>query len=160
KIIKEKNSFDNFLEYIEDYIEVNYFDTNISEQGEQLYLYMNSRGEFLSHQEIVKSEIVKNELTFDDKKEVGKQWEEWQNYFWIYRGNNENADIGFEEFLKWCSILHICTFHCEEHLVFEEVKGKRQTIREAKENYINRTKSKVERQRELLAAYQVKQLNS
>ncbi|WP_062622956.1 GmrSD restriction endonuclease domain-containing protein [Aequorivita aquimaris] len=159
-IVKENNSLDNFLEYIEEYIEVNYFDTNISEQGEQLYLYMNSRGEFLSHQEIVKSEIIKKEKTLDDKKQVGKQWEEWQNYFWTYRGNNENADIGFEEFLKWWAILHICTTNSEEHLVFEEVKGKRQSLREAKENYINKTKAKVERQRELLAAYQVKQLNA
>lgn len=159
-IVKENNSFDNFLEYIEDYIEVNYFDTNISEQGEQLYLYMNSRGEFLSHQEIVKSEIIKKVQEVDDKKQVGKQWEEWQNYFWVNRGNNENADIGFGEFLKWCSILQICTTNSEQHLVFEEVKGKLQTLREAKENYINRTKSKVDRQRELLSAYQVKQLNA
>ena len=159
-ILTDDNRFDNFLEYIEDYIEVNYFDTNISEQGEQLYLYMNSRGEFLSHQEIVKSEIIKKEQVFDDKKQVGKQWEEWQNYFWVNRGINENADIGFEEFLKWCSILHICTTNSEQHLVFEEVKGKIQTLREAKENYINRTKSKVDRQRELLSSYQVEQLNA
>lgn len=160
------NKYDDFIEYIEDYIEVNYFDTNISEQGEQLYLYMNSRGEFLSYQEKIKSEIVKKENTLEDKKEVGKKWEEWQNFFWKQRGinkvnGNENADIGFEEFLKWCSILHICTSdNSESTITFEQLKDRRQTLREAKENYINRTKEKTDNQREYLNKYQIENLTA
>jgi uncharacterized protein with ParB-like and HNH nuclease domain len=164
-VIKTKNSYDDFIEYIEDYVEVNYFDTNISEQGEQLYLYMNSRGEFLSHQELVKSEIIKKEQDLKLKKKIGQNWENWQNFFWNNRGygkdgGNENADIGFEEFLKWCSIIHICTTDSEEYLEFEMVKQRRQTLREAKENYINRTKSKEEVQKEYLSKYQISQLDA
>lgn len=164
-VIKTKNNYDDFIEYIEDYVEVNYFDTNISEQGEQLYLYMNSRGEFLTHQELVKSEIIKKEPALKKKKQIGENWEGWQNFFWNNRGynknkGNENADIGFEEFLKWCSILHICTTESAEYLEFEIIKGKGQTLREAKENYINRTKSKVEIQQEYLSKYQISQLNA
>lgn len=170
----EKNSekfliddcYDDFEEYVEDYIEVNYFDTNISEQGEQLYLYMNSRGEFLSHQEKLKSEIIKKEVLPEDKKQIGRKWEEWQNFFWKNRGYNyenanENADIGFEEFLKWCTIIHICTTEkSEEYLVFENLKDRKQTTREAKENYINRVKEKVENQKEYLNNYQNIQLTA
>ena len=170
----EKNSekllindcYDDFVEYVEDYIEVNYFDTNISEQGEQLYLYMNSRGEFLSHQEKLKSEIIKKEVLPEDKKLIGGKWEEWQNFFWKNRGYhnvnaNENADIGFEEFLKWCAVIHICTTeNSEEYLVFEKLKDRKQTTREAKENYINRVKEKIENQKELLNNYQSTQLTA
>ncbi len=164
EIIKNNSTYDDFIEYIEDYIEVNYFDTNISEQGEQLYLYMNSRGEFLSHQEKIKSEIVKKENELATKKEIGGKWEQWQNFFWIHRGlrtenGNENADIGFEEFLKWCSILHICTSeNIEKNIVFERINGKKQTLKEAKENYINRAKDKVDVQKEYLSKYQIDNL--
>lgn len=102
------------IDYVENYIEFNYFDTHLSEQGEQLYLYMNSRGESLSVQEIVKTTIIKRAV---DKKEAGKKWEDWQNFFWKHRMieidgkiiSNPNADKGFEEFLKWATIIHACT---------------------------------------------------
>lgn len=42
---------DDIVEYVENFIEFNYFDTGLSQQGERLYLYMNSRGEELSSQE-------------------------------------------------------------------------------------------------------------
>jgi len=48
EFIEKKNAKEEFIDYVENFIEFNYFDTNISEQGEQLYLYMNSRGEHLS----------------------------------------------------------------------------------------------------------------
>lgn len=98
---------EDLLEYIEDFIEINYFDTHLSEQGEQLYIYMNSRGEQLSFQEIVRAEMMKKIGSAVGKIELGKAWESWQNYFWIHRGENENADSGFEEFLKWTVIIHI-----------------------------------------------------
>ena len=94
------------IDYIENYIEFNYFDTNISEQGEKLYLYMNSRGESLSVQERVKSIIVARS---SDKLKAGKQWEDWQNFFWRIKPNSDkNADRGFYESLKWAAIVHMC----------------------------------------------------
>lgn len=104
-------SYDNvesLIDYIENYIEFNYFDTNISEQGEKLYLYMNSRGESLSVQERVKSIIVGRS---HEKLKAGKQWEDWQNFFWqIKPKSDKNADRGFYEFLKWAAILHMCKY--------------------------------------------------
>ncbi|NDW11924.1 DUF262 domain-containing protein [Bacteroides sp. 214] len=140
----EKNELVDFIDYIENYIEFNYFDTNLSEQGEQLYLYMNSRGESLSTQEIIKTTIIKRAA---NKKEAGRKWEEWQNFFWKYRkggdekGNkveNPNADKGFEEFLKWATIIHICS-NDEKNIKLKPVEtknNKTQTTLEVKEDYI------------------------
>ena len=94
------------VDYVENYIEFNYFDTNMSEQGEKLYLYMNSRGESLSAQERIKSVIVGRST---DKLAAGKEWEDWQNFFWrLKHEDDKNADRGFFEFIKWSVIIHIC----------------------------------------------------
>lgn len=100
------NQYNEFINYVENYIEFNYFDTNLSEQGEKLYLYMNSRGEGLSIQERLKPLIVSRQQQ-NEKKKVGESWEKWQDFFWINRGKNYNADKGFQEFVKWATILHI-----------------------------------------------------
>lgn len=107
---KELGSIENkldFLDYLENFVQVNYFDTHLSEQGEQLYIYMNSRGEQLSHQEIIRAELMQKISDAEVKIQTGKEWEKWQNFFWQHRGRNENADYGFEEFLKWAVILHL-----------------------------------------------------
>jgi hypothetical protein len=108
----------NFLTYILDYVDCWYFDTNISEQGEELYIYMNARGEQIQNNENIKADLlgalkdtdvesVSNRKDYIEEKTVtglkkywGKKWEEWQDFFWINRGGNENADNGFNEFLK------------------------------------------------------------
>lgn len=111
---------DSLIDYVENYIEFNYFDTNMSEQGEKLYLYMNSRGEALSAQEKIKSIIVGRSAA---KLDAGREWENWQNFFWRLRGMDENADRGFFEFIKWAVILHYFDTHKDESVspkVFEE----------------------------------------
>ena len=92
------------LEYIEDYIEFWYFDTNKSKQGEELYIYMNSRGVAVSANESIKANLLKG-LSEKEKHEWGIKWEKWQDLFWKNRGQNLNADKGFEEFLKWIKII-------------------------------------------------------
>lgn len=129
-----------FLEYLEDFVEVNYFDTHLSEQGEQLYIYMNSRGEQLSFQEIVRAELMQKITNPQKKIELGNEWEKWQNFFWVNRGENENADNGFEEFLKWSAIIHIGLNDEVELINFvnseKEFTKKEFTKKELKENYI------------------------
>lgn len=100
------NGVNEFINYVEKYVEFNYFDTNLSDQGERLYLYMNSRGEGLSIHEKLKPLIVARQ-PFQEKTKVGESWEKWQDFFWNNRGNNYNADKGFQEFVKWATVLHI-----------------------------------------------------
>lgn len=149
---------EEFLSYVENFVELNYFDTHLSEQGEQLYIYMNSRGEQLSYQEIIRAELMQK-VPNNKKKELGKTWEKWQNYFWINKGTkNENSDIGFEEFLKWATIIHIC-FSENPDIERYKIGDRTQTIKEAKENYIHRIGDRLSDQKELLFKYQTKHID-
>lgn len=126
--LKSDNDFgsrySDLVEYIENYIEFNYFDTNICQQGERLYLYMNSRGESLSIQERLRPLIVGREKS--KKFKVGRSWEEWQDFFWQNRGTNTNADKGFQEFCKWATLLHMMVNSSSElkPADYEKKKGK------------------------------------
>ena len=94
-----KSSVDeSFVEYMEDYMEFWYFDTNISEQGEELYIYMNARGESTQDHENLKADLI-GKLNSEKKRYYGEKWEDWQNLFWENRSVNANADNGFNEFL-------------------------------------------------------------
>ena len=99
---------DDFIDYIQNYIEFWYFDTNISEQGEELYIYMNARGEQMQENENLKADLLgKLNVPVDSPKSLselknnwGKKWEEWQQFFWVNRNGNPNADKGFNEFVN------------------------------------------------------------
>jgi len=107
-LIKEDIINDDFINYVQDYIEFWYFDTNISEQGEELYIYMNARGEQMQENENVKADLlgklktsVESTLTLSElKNNWGSKWEEWQQFFWVNRKDNSNADKGFNEFIN------------------------------------------------------------
>lgn len=106
KVIQDfVNQSDMDLSFIEDNIELFYFDTSKSEQGEELYIYMNSRGESVQSNENIKAQLLEG-LSEVVKHEKGKLWEEWQNFFWLGKDiNDENADNGFDEFLRWIEII-------------------------------------------------------
>lgn len=117
-ITEKAPDFKLFYDYVLDYTECWYFDTSISEQGEELYIYMNARGEQIQGNEKQKADAL-SKLTEADlanvrqrsdynedrtveglKKYWGKKWEDWQDFFWQNRNKNENADKGFNDFLK------------------------------------------------------------
>ena len=109
KFLIDKNTInDDFINYVQEYIEFWYFDTNISEQGEELYIYMNARGEQMQENENLKADLLgKIKLSVDSKltlsklkNDWGRNWEEWQQFFWVNRSENPNADIGFNEFVN------------------------------------------------------------
>ena len=70
-----------------------YFDTGISAQGEELYIYMNSRGELVQSNENLKA-LLLEKLNEAEKNKWGKKWEDWQDIFWKHKGKNRNADGG------------------------------------------------------------------
>jgi len=95
-----------FYEYLEDLVECWYFDTNESEQGEELYIYLNARGESIAPNENLKAELLSEVKDSKKKDDWGRRWEEWQDYFWQKRHAglsdgtvNPNADRGFNSFL-------------------------------------------------------------
>jgi hypothetical protein len=118
RFLKENDLYNvDFLNYVQHFIEFWYFDTNLSDQGEELYIYMNARGEQIQPNENLKADLLGslkdeniNEVEFrEDYKEDknlnglknywGKKWEEWQDFFWQRKDKNENADTGFNEFI-------------------------------------------------------------
>jgi uncharacterized protein with ParB-like and HNH nuclease domain len=102
---KLPEDLESFYDYVESFVEFWYFDTNISEQGEELYIYMNARGEQMQANENIKADLLSELDNIEDKNKYGKLWEDWQDYFWINRGGNDNADNGFNTFLSWCQLL-------------------------------------------------------
>jgi len=95
------------FDYVENHIEFWYYDTSKSDQGEELYLYMNSRGETVSSNESIKANLLRKLNTDDEKRGWGLQWEDWQNLFWKHRQGNLNADKGMDEFLKWIKFIEL-----------------------------------------------------
>ncbi len=96
--------FDDADSYYFDYLLTNihfwHFKTEATSQGEELYITMNSRGEQLADNEMQKSRT----LPSDKLLEYGRQWEEWQTFFWRNRSKgvntpNPNADKGFNNYL-------------------------------------------------------------
>lgn len=115
------------LQYVEDYIEFWYFDTNKSKQGEELYIYMNSRGESVSASENIKATLLKG-LSEQEKHDWGSKWEKWQNLFWKYRKENITSDRGLEEFLRWIKIVELTKVDSKK-----SIDKKAETIRNVKE---------------------------
>lgn len=149
----------DLLNFLENFVEVNYFDTHLSEQGEQLYIYMNSRGEQLSYQEIIRAELMQKVPDSTQKIDLGKEWEKWQNFFWQHRGRNDNADNGFEEFLKWAVIIHLSSTDNVDIENFID-STRIYTPKQLKENYIKDSykAEQLRNQKEALFKYQVKYL--
>jgi uncharacterized protein with ParB-like and HNH nuclease domain len=123
------------LQYIEDRIEFWYYDTEKSEQGEELYIYMNSRGEQISPNEGIKAILLKD-LSVSEKRTRGEKWETWQDFFWKHRKNNTSADMGLNEFLRWIDIIELINSQMEKSI--EDQAQKIRTIKEQGEVGIER----------------------
>lgn len=99
----------DFTKYLESKVQLSYFDIENGREGEELYIYMNSRGKQLEINETLKAKFL--ERVNDDKSKLvwGHKWEEWQDFFWKNKGENPDADAGFDEFLRRVQILHMCS---------------------------------------------------
>lgn len=109
RIIDEKFKFrrEKYFSFILNNIKFYHFRTEATNQGEELYITMNARGEALS-----KNEENKAGLMFDDYNlfEYGAKWEQWQDFFWKNRDKcnpMSNADNGLDEFLRWIQIIEM-----------------------------------------------------
>ena len=98
----------NFIKFVEDKVALSYFDIENGREGEELYIYMNSRGRQLEANETLKATFLGKLEREEDKLEWGKKWEDWQDFFWKQRGKNPDADAGFNEFLRRIQIINMC----------------------------------------------------
>jgi len=105
-LIVLKKSFENddnlYFDFLLENIHFWHFKTEITTQGEELYISMNSTGEQLAQNEIQKADIISKNNQID----FGQRWEKWQNIFWWHRiegkdtiTEKENADKGFNNYI-------------------------------------------------------------
>ncbi len=103
-----ENQIDSFLKFVENTAEISYFNIDEGRQGEELYIYMNSRGRNLEANETLKAKYL-NKLTDENEKTTwGAKWENWQDFFWKHKGSNSDADENFNEFLRRVQIINMC----------------------------------------------------
>lgn len=96
------NESDNYFDYIKDNVKFWHFKTEKTNQGEELYITMNSRGKQLEDNEELRS-ILFSKLTKEEELKYSEKWEMWQDFFWKHRDKkevNSSADKGFNEFLR------------------------------------------------------------
>ena len=88
------------FKWIEESVEVWYFDTALSQQGEELYVYMNSRGEQLNYNENRRAACLSLCETSEKRNQLSLGWDsKLQNRFWAQRRDNPSADKGLDMFL-------------------------------------------------------------
>lgn len=108
--LKDKNSnCVEFGEWLLNKVTFLYFDMENRKNGEETFVVINTTGESLSSTQNLKPLVLqeKNE-SFDNTgfKGIDGCWEEIETWFWQKReGDNDTADAGFAEFLRWISII-------------------------------------------------------
>lgn len=114
---------DEYFNFLKQKIVFWHFKTDKTDQGEELYITMNSRGKQLEENETIRAKLFEN---IDSKSELiwSEKWEEWQDFFWINRDQTKefsSADEGFNEFLKCISALEAYKKGTKDHFLrFEE----------------------------------------
>jgi hypothetical protein len=103
----DQERLSSFLKLVETVVGLSYFDVENGRQGEELYIYMNSRGRQLEPNETLKAKFLSLTHNTDEKFYWGKRWEVWQDFFWKHRGINPDADLGFNEFLKRVQLINM-----------------------------------------------------
>jgi len=125
-----------FYDYLNHFTEFWYFDTNISAQGENLYIYLNARGEQMQGNENLKAELLSRISDASLKNDRGLEWESWQDFFWKMRQKGYsnpntkglNADKGFNEFLGCITGLKICLDEKSENWVDKQKAVKASSV--------------------------------
>lgn len=96
---KFKEQDDEFYSFILSKIKFWHFKTEKTNQGEELYITMNSRGMQLQDNETLRAKLFAD-LESKEQQDWSVKWEEWQDFFWKNRTTQNSADKGFNEFLK------------------------------------------------------------
>lgn len=79
-----------------------YFDVEDRDFGEKMYVIINTRGAPMEPNEHLKPLLI-SKLSDDEQIKWTKKWENWQDFFWQNRKQDEESsgDKGFNDFLDW-----------------------------------------------------------
>jgi len=97
------HSEEGLTDYVFNQIKLWLFTTNVTKQGEELYITMNSRGKATSTNESVRAKLFEEGEDNRAKIRWSKSWEEWQDIFWkksiTKKDAKKSADDGMDSFL-------------------------------------------------------------
>lgn len=97
---KEEKWCLEFGEFLTSQLTFMYYDMENRKNGEETFVVINTTGEPLSNNQNLKPQICNN----DDEY---KKWEEIETWFWNkHLNDNDTADAGFNEFLRWVTMLN------------------------------------------------------
>ncbi len=130
---EDSNSSLDFLEFgdwLINKVTFLYFDMENRKNGEETFVVINTTGESLSSTQNLKPLVLQEKnATFDntcfinDEIGIDKCWEEIETWFWRQRkGDNDTADAGFAEFLRWVSIIEQVDKRAPEEEQTEKIK--------------------------------------
>ena len=93
-----------FGKYLVEDLTFMYYDMVDRKNGEETFVVINTTGEPLSPTQNLKPLIIAANSSHND---IPSQWEEIETWFWKNRqGENDTADAGLNEFLRWVTILN------------------------------------------------------
>ncbi|HEV7333156.1 MAG TPA: DUF262 domain-containing protein [Flavisolibacter sp.] len=113
-----------FLKLVESKVGLSYFNVEDGRQGEELYIYMNSRGRQLEPNETLKAKFLSRLNTTEEKFEWGRRWENWQDFFWKHRGGHPDADSGFNEFLRKLQVINMSAMNTNSDQISRFITGR------------------------------------
>lgn len=119
---KEEDWLQRFGDWVLNKLTFLYFDMENRTNGEETFVVINTTGEPLSATQNLKPLVIAADI---NKEVSGKDqiWEEIETWFWKKRSKDDNdtADAGFAEFLRWVWMLE----KCDEKLEMQDEDGSR-----------------------------------
>ena len=107
---RNKDWCKHFGEFIISKLTFLYYDLETRENGEETFVVINTTGEPLSSVQNLKPLICIEEINKEYNNQnhsISEDWEEIETWFWQHRkGKNDTADAGFNEFMRWVTMLN------------------------------------------------------
>ena len=117
---KDKDWCREFGAFITTRLTFMYYDMENRKNGEETFVVINTTGEPLSTTQNLKPLVLSQNLDYSrtviepdgsqSTKNAAQDWEEIETWFWQKRqteNGNDTADAGFNEFLRWVTMLEI-----------------------------------------------------
>lgn len=102
-----------------------YFDMETRRNGEETFVVINTTGEPLSATQALKPLVIFADIN-KEVDNIAAKWEEIETWFWKKRqksNNNDTADAGFNEFMRWITMLQVNKDKDEETAKFILAEG-------------------------------------
>lgn len=102
----EISDWEDFSEFLVDRLTFMYYDMGNRSNGEETFVVINTTGEPLSTNQNLKPLVISAKINASEQN-IAERWERIENWFWKNRdrAKNDTADAGFNEFLRWVTLI-------------------------------------------------------